>query len=128
MANRRRIKAASSAAGVETPRVRRHNHAPFAGLAPRVIEEKDLANSSQARKRARQSEKRRAQNAGIRSATRTEVKKVVKAISAGDKATAESAYKATVPLLDRVANKNLMGKNNAARKKSRLNARIKAMS
>ena len=59
---------------------------------------------------------------------RTEVKKVVKAISAGDKATAESAYKATVPLLDRVANKNLMGKNNAARKKSRLNARIKAMS
>lgn len=87
-----------------------------------------MANSSQARKRARQSEKRRAHNASVRSAMRTQVKKVVKAIGAGDKAAAESAYRAAVPLLDRVAGKNVISKNTAARHKSRLNARIRAMS
>jgi len=87
-----------------------------------------LANSPQARKRARQSEKRRAHNASVRSAMRTQVKKVVKAIGTGDKAAAESAYRAAVPLLDRVANKNVISKNTAARHKSRLNARVRAMS
>lgn len=87
-----------------------------------------MANSPQARKRARQSEKRRAHNASVRSAMRTQVKKVVKAIGTGDKAAAESAYRAAVPLLDRVANKNVISKNTAARHKSRLNARVRAMS
>ena len=59
---------------------------------------------------------------------RTQVKKAVKAISAGDKAAADSAYKVAVPLLDRVANRNLISKNKAARHKSRINARIKSMS
>lgn len=86
-----------------------------------------MANSPQARKRARQSEKRRAHNASIRSAMRTQVKKVLKAINAGDKKSAETSYKAAVPLLDRVANKNAISKNTAARYKSRLNVRIKAM-
>lgn len=59
---------------------------------------------------------------------RTQVRKVVKAVEAGNKAAAESAYKAAVPALDSVAGKNLIEKNKAARHKSRLNARIKAMS
>ncbi|HSS64562.1 MAG TPA: 30S ribosomal protein S20 [Gammaproteobacteria bacterium] len=87
-----------------------------------------MANTIQARKRARQAEKRRQHNAGIRSAMRTQVKKVIKAVEAGDKAAAESAYKAAVPALDSVAGKGIIKHNKAARHKSRLNARIKAMS
>ena len=87
-----------------------------------------MANSAQARKRARQAETRRQRNAGRRSEMRTEIKKVISAIEAGDKAAAESAYKSAVPMLDRLAGKGLIQKNKAARHKSRLNARIKALS
>ena len=86
-----------------------------------------MANSPQARKRARQAEKRRQHNAGMRSAMRTQVKKVIKAIDTGDKAAAESAYKTAVPALDSVAGKGIIKSNKAARHKSRLNARIKSM-
>lgn len=86
-----------------------------------------MANTSQARKRARQSEKQRQHNAGIRSGMRTQVKKVIKAVESGDKAAAETAYKVAVPALDKVAGKNIIKRNKAARHKSRLNARIKAM-
>jgi len=86
-----------------------------------------LANSEQARKRARQAEKHRQQNAGRRSMMRTEVKKVIKAIDAGDKAAAEGAFKSAAPLLDSMATKGLIHKNKAARHKSRLNAKIRAL-
>jgi small subunit ribosomal protein S20 len=86
-----------------------------------------LANTAQARKRARQAEKRRQHNAGRRSMMRTELKKVDAAIAAGDKAAAEGAFKAAVPLLDSMANKGLIHKNKAARHKSRLNAKIRAL-
>jgi small subunit ribosomal protein S20 len=86
-----------------------------------------LANSAQARKRARQAEKHRQQNAGRRSEMRTELKKVIIAIEAGDKAAAEGAYKTAVPLLDSLAGKGLIHKNKAARHKSRLNAKIHAL-
>jgi small subunit ribosomal protein S20 len=86
-----------------------------------------LANSAQASKRARQAEKRRQHNAGRRSMMRTEIKKVDAAIQAGDKAAAESAFKAAAPLLDSLATKGLIHKNKAARHKSRLNAKIRAL-
>lgn len=86
-----------------------------------------MANSEQARKRARQSEKHRQQNAGHRSMMRTEVKKVIKAIDAGDKTAAEGAFKTAAPLLDSMATKGLIHKNKAARHKSRLNAKIRAL-
>ncbi len=86
-----------------------------------------MANSVQARKRARQAESRRQRNAGRRSEMRTEVKKVLNAIEAGDKAAAETAYKSAVPLLDNLAGKGLIHKNKAARHKSRLNAKIRAL-
>lgn len=86
-----------------------------------------MANLRQAAKRARQAEKRRQQNASQRSEMRTFVKRVVKAIARGDKAGAETAYKAAVPVIDRVAHKGLVHENKAARHKSRLNAHIRAM-
>jgi small subunit ribosomal protein S20 len=86
-----------------------------------------LANSAQARKRARQAEKRRQHNASFRSAMRTSMKKVVRLIRAGDKQSAADAYKAAVPVIDSAAGKVLIHKNKAARHKSRLNAHIKAM-
>ncbi len=86
-----------------------------------------MANSPQARKRARQAEKRRRHNASMRSMMRTYIKKVVKAIEKGDKADAEAAYRAAVPVIDRMAGKGLIHKNKAARHKSRLNSRIRAL-
>ncbi|MGD2119295.1 MAG: 30S ribosomal protein S20 [Chromatiales bacterium] len=86
-----------------------------------------MANSAQARKRAKQAEKSRQLNASQRSAFRTSVKKVVYAIEANDKEAAAAAYKEAVPMIDSVANKGLIHKNKAARHKSRLNAQIKAM-
>jgi small subunit ribosomal protein S20 len=86
-----------------------------------------LANSAQARKRARQAEERRQRNAGRRSMMRTEIKKVVQAIDAGDKTAAESAFKNAAPMLDNLAMKGLIHKNKAARHKSRLNAKIRAL-
>jgi small subunit ribosomal protein S20 len=86
-----------------------------------------LANSSQAKKRARQAVKRRAHNASFGSMFRTYIKTVVYAIDAGDKAKAEEAYKAAVPIIDSICNKGLIHKNKAARHKSRLNQRVRAM-
>jgi small subunit ribosomal protein S20 len=86
-----------------------------------------LANSAQAAKRARQAEKRRQQNAGRRSMMRTQIKKVLKAIKAGNKEEASEAYKSAVPVIDRIANQGLIHKNKAARHKSRLNSTIHSM-
>lgn len=86
-----------------------------------------MANSAQARKRARQAEDHRQRNAAQRSEMRTHIKKVVKAIGAGDKDAATAAYRAAVPVIDSVVGKGLVHKNKAARHKSRLNAHLKAM-
>ena len=86
-----------------------------------------MANSAQARKRARQAEKRRQQNGAFRSTMRTALKKVLKLIEAGDKQGAAEAYKVAVPVIDSAAGKGFVHKNKAARHKSRLNAHIKAM-
>lgn len=86
-----------------------------------------MANSPQARKRARQAEKRRQHNASRDSMLRTQIKKVVHAIEAGDKEAATAAYKAAAPVIDQAAGNGLIHKNKAARHKSRLNAHIKAM-
>lgn len=63
----------------------------------------------------------------MRSMMRTFIKKVIKAIDANDKAAAETAYKAAVPVIDRMSGKGMIHANKAARHKSRLNARIRAM-
>ncbi|MGD8588367.1 MAG: 30S ribosomal protein S20 [Chromatiales bacterium] len=86
-----------------------------------------MANSAQARKRAKQADKRHLQNQAQRSQMRTYVKKVVKVIAGGNKEEAVAAYKEAVPVLDSSVNKGLIHRNKAARHKSRLNAQIKAM-
>ena len=65
---------------------------------------------------------------GLRSLMRTKIKNVVNACDAGDAAAASAAYKDAVPVIDRMINKGIVNKNKAARHKSRLNARIKALS
>ncbi len=86
-----------------------------------------MANSAQARKRARQSVKVNLHNAALRSTMRTAMKKIVKAIESGDKAVAVAAYSENVCVIDRIADKGIIHKNKAARHKSRLSAKIKAM-
>ena len=86
-----------------------------------------MANSAQARKRARQSLKNRAHNASLRTAFRTAVKKALKAVEAGDKAAAQAVYRESTKVLDRIADKGVFHKNKAARHKSRLSAKVKAM-
>lgn len=87
-----------------------------------------MANTQQARKRARQAEKARLHNASLRSMARTYIKKVAAAIQSGNTEAAKAAYAAAVPVIDRVADKGIIHKNKAARHKSRLNAQIKALS
>ena len=87
-----------------------------------------VANIKSARKRARQAEKTRKHNMGLRSLMRTKIKNVVKACDAGDKEAAAAAYKDAVPVIDSMINKGIVAKNKAARHKSRLNARIKTLS
>ena len=86
-----------------------------------------MANTPSAKKRARQAEARREHNAGLRSKMRTAIKKVVYAIDAGDKSSAQEAYKQVVPVVDSMSGKGLIHRNKAARHKSRLNARIKVL-
>ena len=86
-----------------------------------------MANIKSAKKRAKQTVVRNARNAGQRSMLRTAVKKVLKALDANDAAAAREAFTIAQPLLDRFAARGLIHKNKAARHKSRLTARIKAL-
>jgi small subunit ribosomal protein S20 len=58
---------------------------------------------------------------------RTKIKDVIKACDAGDKAAAQTAFKDAVPVIDSMVNKGIVNKNKAARHKSRLNKRVKAL-
>ena len=86
-----------------------------------------MANSAQARKRARQAVKQNAHNSSLRSELRTAIKRVIKAIEAGDKTAAQSVYRNSVRTVDSIADKKIIHKNKASRHKSRLSAAIKAM-
>ncbi len=86
-----------------------------------------MANSPQARKRARQEMVRRERNVEHKSKFRTVIKNTVYAIEAGDKEKASEMFKIAVPVIDSTVSKGLIHKNKAARHKSRLNKRIKAL-
>lgn len=86
-----------------------------------------MANTAQAKKRARQADAHRARNAAQRSALRSAIKKVAKAVEAKDKTNAQAAFKEAVATIDRYAGKGLIHKNNAARQKSSLNKRVRAL-
>jgi small subunit ribosomal protein S20 len=86
-----------------------------------------MANIASAKKRARQSEKRRAHNAALRSELRTMIKKVRKSIAAGDKQAALAEFQASQGRIDSITDKGIIHKNTAARHKSRLSTAIKSM-
>jgi small subunit ribosomal protein S20 len=86
-----------------------------------------MANSAQARKRARQTEKTRQRNVGLKSSLRSAVKKVRKSIAAGDKTAATKELQAQQSIIDRIADKKIVHKNTASRSKMRLAQAIKAM-
>jgi small subunit ribosomal protein S20 len=86
-----------------------------------------MANTAQARKRARQAVKQNAHNSSQRSTLRTAIKAVRKAIEAGDKAAASQVFVTSISTIDRIADKKIIHKNKAARHKSRLAAALKAL-
>lgn len=87
-----------------------------------------MPNIASAKKRARQTEKRNSHNASLRSELRTMIKKVRKAIDAGDKDIATTTYTSAQSRIDSIADKKIIHKNTAARQKSKLSRAIKSMS
>jgi len=86
-----------------------------------------LANTAQAKKRARQSEDRRQHNMGMRSQLRTSIKKIHTALASNDKNAAATSYREAQPIIDKMVSKGIIHKNKAARHKSRINAQIKKL-
>jgi small subunit ribosomal protein S20 len=86
-----------------------------------------MANSAQARKRARQAESTRKRNASLKSTLRSAIKKVKKAIAVGDKVAATKELQSQQSTIDRIADKKIVHKNAASRTKMRLAQAIKAL-
>jgi small subunit ribosomal protein S20 len=86
-----------------------------------------LANTRSAEKAARQAEKHRERNVALRSRMRTAVRTVAAAVAGGDREVARSSYQKAVPVIDSLVSKQIIHRNKAARHKSRLAARIRAM-
>lgn len=87
-----------------------------------------MANTPSAKKAARKIARRTATNKARRSRVRTYLRQVEEAIASGDQAAASNALKAAQPEIMRAATKGVLHANTAARKVSRLNARVKALS
>jgi len=79
-------------------------------------------------KRARQNTKLNAANSALRSKFRTSIKNVLKAVASGDKDKANETFRHAQSVIDSVADKGIFHKNKAARHKSRLAAKVKALS
>jgi small subunit ribosomal protein S20 len=86
-----------------------------------------LGDIASAKKRARQSEKRRQHNISQRSLLRSSIKKVLTAVQTKDKSAATEASKAAIPVIDRMARKGFIHKNKAARHKQQLNNMLRGM-
>jgi len=86
-----------------------------------------MANTKQAAKRARKSVEQREQNVSLRTALRTAIKKIQKALGTGDAAKADAALKAETSVIDKTASRGIIHKNKAARQKSRLAKKAKAL-
>ena len=86
-----------------------------------------MANSSSARKSARQSDSRRKHNQMQKTSYRTAVKSVRKAVESGDKESATKAFLTAQSVIDRLADKRIVHANKASRHKSRLSKAVKSM-
>ena len=96
-------------------------------MATSAKAKKKTVRLASGRKRARQDVKLNAANTALRSRFRTVIKNVQKAVALGDKAKAGELYKTAISVIDSVADKGLFHKNKAARHKSRLSAKVKAL-
>lgn len=85
-----------------------------------------MPNTSSAKKRLRQNKSLQAQNKSIKSAVKTQIKKVFAAVSDGDIEKAEVEYQSAQKKLDRAGSKNIIHQNAAGRQKARLQKAIKA--
>jgi small subunit ribosomal protein S20 len=85
-----------------------------------------MPNTSSAKKRLRQNVVRRERNRAVKSAVKTQIKKVLSAIDDGNVELAETEYRAAAKQIDRAGARRVIHKNAAARKKSRLQKIIKA--
>ena len=92
------------------------------------MEKNTLANTAQARKRVRQSEKARTRNAAQKSNFRTSIKKVLKSLSDKNRDQSNVDFKEAMSVIDKLVIKGLIHKNKAARQKSRLNKKIQVLS
>jgi len=108
---------------------KRESHAQTSAPARRDVPENGdfVANTKSAEKAAHQAEKHRARNVALRSRMRTAVRGVNAAIAGGDKEAARTSYQTAVPVIDSLVSKQIIHRNKAARHKSRLAARIRAM-
>jgi small subunit ribosomal protein S20 len=97
-------------------------------MATSTKAKKKTVRLASGRKRARQDVKLNAANTALRSKFRTVIKNVQKAVVAGDKAKATDVFKSAQSVIDSIADKKLFHKNKAARHKSRLSAKLKALS
>ena len=86
-----------------------------------------MPNIKSSAKRDALSKAKHARNKAEKSALRTAVKKFDAAVAEGDKEAARSNFKAAVRAMDKAAGKNLIHKNNAANKKSKMAGRLNAM-
>ena len=86
-----------------------------------------MANHFSALKRARQTEKRTAQNRANKSRLRVALRGFREAVAGGNKETAEQTYRTAVSVMDKSVQKGVIHANTASRYKSRLNARLKAV-
>ncbi len=86
-----------------------------------------MANTIQAKKRARQAEAHRTRNAAQRTQLSSAIKKVRTALATLDKTKAQTAYRDATAVIDRMADKGIIHKNAAARQKSNLNKQVKAL-
>lgn len=86
-----------------------------------------MANTPQAKKRARQNENSRKHNASLRSMARTYMKKVQVKIESGNYEEAQAAFQTAQPIMDSMVNKGIFTKNKVARQKSRMSTKIKAL-
>ena len=96
-------------------------------MATATKAKKKTVRLASGRKRARQDVDLNAHNTALRSRFRTVIKNVQKAVDAGDKAQAVELFKTAQPVIDSIADKKLFHKNKAARHKSRLAAKVKAL-
>jgi small subunit ribosomal protein S20 len=97
-------------------------------MATSTKAKKKTVRLASGRKRARQDVKLNAANTSLRSKFRTAIKNVQKAVLSGDKSKATELYKSAQSVIDSIADKGLFHKNKAARHKSRLSAKLKALS